>query len=182
MDYSKFTDTIIKDVRAAVALINNPEVAPTVRQLNQEILFREVGNIVYAKIYDMNAFDMEISQTRGTGADPARYYGLAKVASDSISTGKLGLDEYLTNYIDSTIGKAQNDAFKNAKESGKFPTVDRQTVGSKNCPWCIEKAGEYVNPSQSVFLRHGGCDCRIITAGYKTRNGLLDNYVKPKDR
>ena len=181
MDYGIFTGTILDKVLAAMALINNPEIDPEVRQLNQEILFRQVGNVVYSKIYDMNAFDMEIPHTRGPGIDD-RYYGLAKVASNSVSAGVMPLPDYVKNYIDSVSAKAQQDAFKNAFQSGKYPTVDRQLRGEKTCKWCISKKGQYIDPPADVFHRHRGCDCAIITAGYNSRNGLLDNYVKPKDR
>ena len=67
MDYSKLNDSIINKVLKALALINNPEIDPEIRQLNQEILFREVGTAVYNKVYDMNAFDFEIEYTRGPG-------------------------------------------------------------------------------------------------------------------
>lgn len=180
MDYSQFTPTILSRVLEAVQLINNPEVDPEVRQLNQEILFREVGEAVYSKIYDMNAFDFEIEHTTGPGLDD-RYYGLAKVTSDSVSAGNVGIIEYVKNYVDNVIGKAQHDAFKTAAQSGKFPTVVRATVG-KTCQWCQDRAGTYTDPSPEVFQRHGGCDCTITTSGYKSRNGLLKNYVKPKDR
>lgn len=165
----------------AIALINNPEIDPNIRQLNQEILLREVGQAVYAKVYDMNAFDFEIEYTKGAGIDD-RFYGLAKVAAGSVSTGTLGLDEYVRNYLDYSSAKAQEDATKNAFQSGKFPKVTRQTSGKETCAWCRSLAGSYTDPEPKVFLRHGGCDCSIVTEGYKTRNGLLDNYVKPKDR
>lgn len=180
MDYTDFTQTILGKVLAAMALINNPEIDPEVRQLNQEILFKEVGQSVYAKVYDMNAFDFEIEHTMGAGIDD-RFYGMAKVASASVSAGALGLDEYVKNYLDNTIGMAQRDAVKNARESGKHPTVTR-IENSDACKWCKSKAGTFTNPDPSIYARHGGCNARIITEGYRSRNGLLNNYVKPKDR
>lgn len=181
MDYAKLNDTIEKKVLAALKLINNPEIDPEVRQLNQEILFREVGSAVYAKVYDMNAFDMEIEHTRGTGIDD-RYYGLAKVASASVSTGAgVGVPLLVRNYLDTMASKAQLDAVRNAKESGKYPTVTRKMNG-ETCDWCESLAGTYTKPDSEVFKRHRGCDCSIITEGYRSRNGLLNNYVKPKDR
>lgn len=180
MDYSALNDTIFRKVMAALKLINNPEIDPEVRQLNQEILFREVGTAVYAKVYDMNAFDMEVERTRGPGIDD-RFYGLAKVASASVSAGALGLDEYVRNYLDNVSSKAQQDAMRNARESGKHPTVIRIESGDA-CKWCRSMAGTYTNPSADVFKRHGGCTGQIITQGYKSRNGLLSNYVKPSDR
>jgi len=180
MDYSKFTRTILDKVIAAMLVINNPEIAPAVRQRNQEILFETVGAAVYAKIYDMNAFDMQIANTIGDGIDN-RFYGLAKVASASVATGTLGIDEYVKNFIDNTIGMAQRDAVRNARENGKRPTVTR-TESADCCKWCRSKAGTYTDPDSSVFERHGGCDGKITTSGYGSRNGLLKNYVKPSDR
>lgn len=83
-NYAALVNTIYPQVQAAVAIINNPEIDPQVRQRNQEILLREVGQAIYEKVYDMNAFDMEIEHTKGSGIDD-RYFGLAKVASDSVS-------------------------------------------------------------------------------------------------
>ena len=180
MDYAKLNRTILPKMLLALGLINNPEIDPVTRQKNQEILFREVGAAVYAKIYDMNAFDFEIEHTTGPGIDE-RYYGMAKVASASVSTGTLGLQEYVKNFLDYAASQAQHDAMRTARESGKHPRMTRTTNG-KTCKWCQLKAGEYTNPPADAFHRHGGCDCNIVTEGYKTRNGLLDNYVKPKDR
>lgn len=176
MDYAKLNRTILAKVMSALALINNPEIDPEVRQLNQEILFREVGTAVYAKVYEMNAYDFEIERTRGVGIDD-RYYGLAKVASASVATGTLGLQEYVKNYLDHVASKAQQDAMKNARQLNKHPRVIRTTNGD-TCKWCRSLAGTYTDPSPEVFRRHGGCDCNIVTEGYRSRNGLLANYNK----
>lgn len=181
MDYSKLNNTIFEKVMATIRLINNPEIEPEIRQRNQEILLREVGVAIYNKVYDMNAFDFEIEHTRGNGIDE-RYYGLAKVASGSVSAGNLGLQEYVRNYLDYASTKAQHDATINASQSGKHPRVTRLANGKETCRWCRSLAGVYDNPSPEVFKRHGGCDCSIITEGFRSRNGLLKNYVKPKDR
>lgn len=183
MDYAAFNDTIQKKVMAALAIINNPEVAPDVRQLNQEILFREVGAAVYAKVYNMNAFDYEIEHTTGPGIDD-RHFGLAKVASASVSAGALGLGLLVRNYLDTMASNAQRDATRNASQSGKRVRIIRKVV-SESCEWCdgLEKTydGRFEDVPADIWMRHRGCDCSIITEGYKTRNGLLDNYVKDKD-
>jgi hypothetical protein len=181
MDYSKLTPTILPKVLETMRLINNPEVDPEIRQLNQEILFREVGQAVYAKVYDMNAFDFEIPHTVGPGLDD-RYYGLAKVTAGSISTGDAATAAYVADYINSVIALAQQHAHTNARESGKHPTVTRMTVGAKTCQWCRNLAGTYTDPGPDVFRRHGSCDCKIITEGFKSRNGELSNYVQPQNR
>lgn len=178
MNYAALNKTILAKVLAALKLINNPEIAPDVRQLNQEILFREVGAAVYAKVYNMNAFDFEIENTVGPGIDD-RYYGLAKVAAASVSAGALGLDEYVKNFLDHAASKAQHDATVTARQSGKRTRVIRKVQG-ETCKWCRSLAGEYEDPPADVFRRHGGCDCSIVTEGYRTRNGQLNNYVKPK--
>jgi hypothetical protein len=175
MNYASLNDSITSKVMAAIAVINNPEVDPEVRQLNQEILLREVGTAVYTKVYHMNAFDFEIEHTTGTGIDD-RHYGLAKVASGGVSTGTLDLENLVRNYLDSMAAKAQADAFTNAKQSGKRPRVIRQMVG-ETCAWCESLAGTYENPTSEVFARHRACDCIIRTEGYRSRNGLLNNYV-----
>lgn len=185
MDYHQLNQTILKKVMDAIALINNPEIDPEIRQLNQEILLREVGQAVYAKIYDMNAFDFEIDYTRGPGIDD-RYYGMAKVAAGSVVLGALGLEDRVMNFLNSAVSKAQQDATRNALQSGKRVRIVRNTVGVKNCSWCISLAqtyeGAYDNIPTDIWLRHTACDCQIFTEGFKTRNGLLGNYVKPSDR
>lgn len=85
-DYGKLANSLAPKVLKAVSLLNNPEIEPNTRQLNQEILLREVGKAIYEKTYEMNAFDMDIAHTKGAGIDD-RYYGMAKVASNSVSTG-----------------------------------------------------------------------------------------------
>lgn len=176
MDYAALNDTIQKKVMAALAIINNPEIAPDIRQLNQEILFREVGAAVYAKVYNMNAFDYEIEHTTGPGIDD-RHFGLAKVAAASVSAGALGLPLLVRNYLDTMASKAQQDATHNARQSGKRTRVTRKMNG-ETCGWCESLAGTYENPDSEVFKRHRGCDCSIITEGYRTRNGQLNNYSK----
>ena len=179
MDYLALTDSVKGKVMEIMAIINNPEIAPDVRQLYHETLFRAVGDAIYVKVYDMNAFDMEIPHTKGAGIDN-RYYGMAKTASDSVSTGSLGLDEQTQNFLASMSSMAQDHAFTNASQSGKHPTVTRSLTGRENCKWCDSLAGKYTDPSPDVFRRHSNCDCKITTAGYKSRNGLLDNYKGKK--
>lgn len=182
MNYAALNKKILGKVMAAIGIINNPEVTPDVRQLNQEILLREVGKEVYNKVYDMNAFDFGIEGTQGEGMDTS-YYGMAKVASDSISAGGKGktLETTVQNYLDNVTGQAQRHAVRNAKETGNRPKVIRISDG-ETCDWCDKMAGTYTDPSPEVFRRHRGCNCQIRTEGYKSRNGLVKNYVaQPRD-
>ena len=86
LDYGKKARELTPKVLSAIKLLNNPEIDPDTRQLNQEVLLREIAKAIYDKTYEMNAFDMEIPHTTGEGIDD-RYYGMAKVASNSVSTG-----------------------------------------------------------------------------------------------
>lgn len=86
LDYGKAARSLAPKVLEGIKILNNPEIAPDTRQRNQEIFLREVGNAIYHKTYEMNAFDMQIEHTKGDGIDD-RYYGMAKVASNSVSTG-----------------------------------------------------------------------------------------------
>lgn len=179
MDYTKLVKGILPQVLLASKLINNPEIAPEVRRRNQEILLQTVGTGVYAKAYDMNAFDMNIEYTKPKPIDK-RYYGLAKITSDSISTG-VEAEVLITAYLSGMAAKAQSDTFKIALEAGESPTMERTTTGAITCAWCRGKAGKYTDPGPDAFDRHNFCDCKIYTSGYKSRNGLLDNYKKPKN-
>lgn len=181
MNYTELAKSIIPKLILLSKIINNPEISPVVRRYNQELALREVARSIYAKIYDMNAFDFEIEHTQGTGIDD-RHIMLAKIASDSVSSGGTAtLEAQLSNFVMATIDKAQHDAVNNAIQSGKHPTVQRYEVGNC-CAWCKSKVGVFTKPDSSIFARHRDCDCVIKTSGYKSRNGLLKNYVKPKDR
>lgn len=87
------------------------------------------------------------------------------------------MTEYLVAYLMHSATKAQQDSFKNAAQTRKHPRVTRKESGDA-CKWCRSKAGTYTDPPSDVFARHGGCEGQIITEGYKSRNGLLDNYKK----
>lgn len=87
------------------------------------------------------------------------------------------MDEYIRNFLMSTAAKAQKDAVVTARQSGKKPTVTR-TESSDACAWCRSKTGTFENPGSDIFERHGGCEGKITTKGYGSKNGLLMNYKK----
>lgn len=90
------------------------------------------------------------------------------------------MDEYVANFLMTMASKAQGDATKTARQSGKKPTVERVEHGDA-CKWCRSLAGTYTDPSSDVFKRHGGCEGKIVTKGYMSRNGLLGNYKNPSN-
>lgn len=90
------------------------------------------------------------------------------------------MEEYLKNFLMSSAAKAQSDAFTTARQSGKKTTVVTRTEHGDACKWCQSLAGSYENPSGDVFARHGGCEGKIVTKGYRSKNGLLNNYKAGK--
>lgn len=178
MNYTNFAKTVEFEIYELLKIINNPKISPNVRINANQIAMSSIANAIYAKIYDMNAFDFEIEHTQGVGADNVRINGISRILNDSISNGgeSLALSR-VQNFIRSNIDKAQNDAFITAKQSGKHPKVERIEIGNC-CKWCKGKVGTYYDPDPSVFARHRDCDCIIKTSGYKSRNGLLKNYAK----
>lgn len=87
------------------------------------------------------------------------------------------MDEYVRNFLMTTAAKAQLDAMSTARQSGKKPRVKRTEHGDA-CKWCQSKVGTYDSPGSDVFERHSGCEGKITTEGYMSRNGLLGNYKK----
>lgn len=190
MDYSKLGELVIPQVKKMISTILNPEVEPSTRKKNLEILFAELGSAVYNKIFDMNAFDMDIPDATSSqkNVSDEMYSGMAKRMSDSVSQiSPSVMDNFIYTmtkaYVNATVAKAQRDAMEIATASNKKPEIKREMV-SETCKWCASKVthGWIEDPDSSMFQRHRDCDCRILTRGYKSRNGLLDNYVKPKDR
>lgn len=80
----------------------------------------------------------------------------------------------------SSAAKAQGDAMKTARQSGKRTVTVTRTEHGDACKWCQSLAGTYENPGGDVFARHGGCMGKIVTKGYMSKNGLLNNYKAGK--
>lgn len=91
------------------------------------------------------------------------------------------MDEYIRNFLMSSAAKAQGDAMTTARQSGKRTVTVTRTEHSSACKWCQSKTGTYENPGSDVFERHGGCEGKIVTKGYMSRNGLLGNYKAGKN-
>ena len=177
MNYADLAKTILPDIHKAVDLINNIEVDPEIRRMNLEILFRRIAEMANFVVYDMNAFDMDILETMSPGIDKA-YLSLAREVSDSVSVGgKDKVNASIDLWLKDVIAKAQQDAFVTARDLSKHPTVTRIARG-KTCEWCKSLVGKYTDPDREVFKRHAFCDCKIVTEGYRGRNGELKNYVK----
>lgn len=90
------------------------------------------------------------------------------------------MDEYIRNFLMWSASKAQKDAMTTARQSGKKTTTVTRTEHSDACKWCQSKTGTYESPGSDVFERHGGCEGKIVTKGYMSKNGLLGNYKAGK--
>lgn len=88
------------------------------------------------------------------------------------------MDEYIRNFLMTSAAKAQKDALSTARQSGKRTTTVTRTESGDACKWCRSKVGTYSDPGSDVFERHGGCEGKIITKGFMSKNGLLANYKK----
>lgn len=185
MNYSELGLTIKDLLEKAIKTVNSKNVDPDLRRLNLTVLLGEVGNAIYNKIFDMNAWDLDVLGAIGDGIPEQMYGGLAKIISDSVVIGGEALvASQIDAFIKTTIALAQKDATKIAADSNKRPQLKRELHGD-TCQWCrrLSTGGRWIDePSSEYFARHRDCDCRIFTRGYHSRNGELKNYVKPKDR
>lgn len=86
------------------------------------------------------------------------------------------MQELVANFLMTMGAKAQKDAMVTAKQSGKRTVTVTRTEHSDACKWCQSKTGTFENPGSDVFERHGGCEGKIVTKGYGSKNGLLNNY------
>lgn len=172
MNYGSLADTISPELVEAAETILNTEIDPEVRRYNLEILLREAGSEVYRVIYAMNAYDMEIEFTTGSGIND-NYYGMAKQLSDSISLGgnnKVWAEFEL--WLQDVIHKAQYDAFNTAAENGKYRGMTRIERGDC-CDWCRAHVGTFIEPTSEAFAQHEHCRGEIRTFGWKSMNGTL---------
>lgn len=78
------------------------------------------------------------------------------------------------------LSKAQSEAFRNALSLDRHLTLMRTVLGTC-CKWCRSKAGTYINPEGEDFARHANCNCLFTVSGYKSRNGILNNYVRSRN-
>lgn len=176
MDFYGLMDQLMPKIRRLVTILNDPAVDPTLRKAALTAGFQQIGQSVYGKTYNMTAWDLEIAETLGRGWNVELAQGLARNISTGIATGdtQLALDQ-AKNYVHSANSTAMFEASETGKQLGKYRLVTR-SIRKETCLWCRSRAGSYTNPTAEVFRRHTHCDCLIRVEGYRSRNGLLQNY------
>lgn len=140
--------------------------------------FNIVGSDFYLQMFEANSqvFD---SMAIGTADFNEMTSQIDDLASKLVQNHNLGRETnvLVRDFYESALGKAQHEAFTNAKSLDKHPTLTRTMVG-ETCKWCQARAGVWTNPDDEMFRRHENCDCIFTTSGYRTRNGVLTNYKK----
>lgn len=176
MDFYSVIDRLMPQIKRLITVLNDPAIDPTLRKAALTAGFQQIGQSVYGKAYNMTAWDLEIAETLGRGWKVEIAQGLARNISTGIATGdgQLALDQ-AKNYVQQSASTAMFEASETGKQLGKYRTVTR-SIRRETCRWCLDRAGTYTNPTAEIFRRHTHCDCLIKVEGYRSRNGLLQNY------
>lgn len=170
------TDTA-ESMDAVVNYILGLDIDPSEKIKRITTAFELVGSDFYLQMFDANS---QLFDSTAIGTDYGRMTSqIEDLSRKIVQNYNLGrkTDTLVKDFYDSALGKAQDEAFRNAISLDKHPTLTRSIVG-ETCGWCIALAGVHVNPDSEMFRRHANCDCLFVTSGYNSRNGILTNYVK----
>lgn len=170
------TDTA-RGMDEVVGYILGLDISPAEKIKRINTAFELVGSDFYIQMFDANS---QLFDSTAIGTDYTKMTNqIEDLARKIVQNYNLGrkTDTLVKDFYDSALGKAQDEAFKNAISLDKHPTLTRSIVG-ETCGWCVALAGVHTNPDSEMFRRHANCDCLFVTSGYNSRNGILTNYVK----
>lgn len=180
MEFQPVADDMVKQIVPAIkqALATNVDVA-TKRALIERAL-RVVGEEFYLQMFQANSylFDSAALSTLGWDKLDDALRGLSR---EIVTAGTLDMDyeQALQSFFNSGLGKSMAEAFQNGKSMGKHPVMYRYLSGSKDCAFCRSVAGTHIDPEPIHFARCcSNCNCIIKVKGYKSRNGVVNNYIK----
>lgn len=179
MDFRGVVSDTAKQMQEVVDFILALDISPDDKILRLQRAFHTVGEAFYMQLFEAvsEVFDATAITSLGLSAEDQIYslslklvrnYGLGRKTSNIV-----------TEFYDSVLGYAQNEAFRNAVSLEKHPTLTRRMVG-ETCKWCQARARTFTDPQGEDFARHEHCDCMFIVKGFNSRNGLLTNYKKGK--
>lgn len=178
MDFSVITNDITNYLHRVVDSVLRLSVSPEEKRAQLVRIFIGVGEEFAEKtfndvseILDATAIKSQIDiNLNNQIEDLAR-----KIVRDSA----FELDDKAIEkeYLDVILARSEQASFMNANSLDKHPTLTRRMVG-ETCAWCHARTGTWTYPDPELFARHDNCDCRIEVSGYKTRNGILNNYKK----
>ena len=181
MDFSGVTIDTSNQVTEAVNYILALDISPADKQMRIAKVIKSVGSHFHNQLYGANSqiFDSATIASAGLDDANAQAQRLANKIVRNHALSRNTTAQLIRTYYDSVLGRAQDEAFRNAVSMQRHPTLTRSIVG-ETCKWCNDLAGTYTYPTGEVFLRHRDCNCLFKVSGYNTRNGLLKNYMKKK--
>lgn len=179
MDFRGVVTDTSKQMQEVVKYILALEISPDEKILRLQRAFHIVGEEFYMQLFNAasEVFDSTMITSLGLYADDQiSSLSVKLVRNYSLSRQ---IDPIVTEFYDSVLGKAQSEAFENARSLQKHPTLTRRLVG-ETCKWCTARARTFIDPEGEDFARHENCDCLFIVKGFNSRNGILTNYKKGK--
>lgn len=181
MDFHPVAIDTASNILPAVKYILSLDISPNDKKTRIAKVIDLIGSDFYTQMFDANSqvFDSTVIGTTDYSQMTDQIDNLATKLVRQNSLGRV-IDLIVREFYDSALGKAQEEAFRNAISLDKHPTLTRTVVG-KCCEWCDKKQGTYTYPKGEDFARHDNCDCLFTTSGYNSRNGVLNNYVKHKN-
>lgn len=178
MDFSGIVEDTTNGVYGIIQDVLRMDIDPQIKIDQIQSVLMQVGERFGQKmfndvslLFDSTAIDSYIPYNEND-----QVYTLAqKIVRDSA----FGLEDkpLVKEYHDVLLGRAQYEAFENARSLEKHPTLTRKMRG-ETCTWCVLRAGTHTDPDPELFSRHDNCDCLFIVSGYNSRNGVLKNYKK----
>lgn len=182
MDFSGVAIDTAANTMVEVEYILSLNISPAEKRQNLRNIFLTHGRKFFMQLFNANSevFDSVALRSNGfVDTDDQIGHLAAKLVQNYYLSREI--DAIVREFYDSVLGKAQEEAFRNAVSLDKHPTLTRTMVG-ETCKWCQDRAGTHIYPESSLFARHDHCDCKFETSGYNTRNGKLKNYIKVDGR
>lgn len=174
------TDTA-DNILPAIRYILDLKISPAEKRKRIAKVINLIGADFYTQMFESNSevFDSTAISTTGYSVMQERVDTLATKLVRQYALHR-PVDAIVREFYDSALGRAQEEAFRNAISLDKHPTITRTLVG-ETCDWCRGLVGTHIYPDEKYFARHGNCDCLIVASGYNSRNGVVRNYVKHKN-
>ncbi len=181
MDFHPVAIDTTENILPAIKYILSLNIAPNNKKARITKVINLIGSDFYIQMFDANSevfgstairsadYSQMVEQVDTLATKLVRQYALSRV-----------IDPIVKEFYDTALGRAQEEAFRNAISLDRHPTITRTLVG-EFCDWCKGLAGTHIYPNAEYFARHDNCDCLIVASGYNSRNGIVKNYVKHKN-
>lgn len=181
MDFHPVAIDTTENILPAIKYILSLNIAPDDKKVRIAKVINLIGSDFYIQMFDAN------SEVFGSTAIKSADYSQMVEQVDTLATKLVRqhalsrvIDPIVKEFYDTALGRAQEEAFRNAISLDRHPTITRTLVG-ETCNWCRGLVGTHIYPDGKYFARHDNCDCLIVVSGYNSRNGVLNNYVKHRN-